>query len=140
MPVRLDYDPDGKRPLVPIIYAEIVTMVGNYRNAVTGTDGIKSCWVSANELMALISQNKASGVRIYYGRHPEDGKPYAGKHNVILVSTYDNVTPQDPTTENSIDLLNYTPQTGPVNTVSYSGEGGDAIPLCPPRCPTSSHL
>lgn len=139
MPVKLDFDPDGSAPLLPIIYAEIVTMVKNYHDTPGLADDTKSCWVSVNELMELISANKANGIRIYYGRHNPTDKLYPGRHNVILVSTFDAENPQNPTSETSVDQLNYTAP-ALINSVSYSGQGGDAIPLCPPRCPPGAQL
>jgi len=143
MPVKLNFDPDNSHPLIPVVYEEITRMVGYYRATMPATDNTKSCWVSLNEIMALITDNKANGIRIYYGRHDNNDPnypDYSGRHNVILVSTYDAVSPINPTTQNSIDLLNYDATKGPVASVSYSGLGGDAIPLCPPRCPISSVL
>ena len=65
---------------------------------------------------------------------------YLGLHNVILVATVDSVNPDNPTIENSVDQLKVVAQTEQANTMqpppgTYSGSGGDLIPLCPPNCP-----
>ena len=105
---------------------------------------VQSAWVSKNELLALLDDNKANGLRIYYGCHNKSTSAdpradYLGLHNVILVSTIDSVSPDKPTTENSVDQLideansekaDSAPPPGP-----YGGHGGDLIPLCPPNCP-----
>jgi hypothetical protein len=137
MPVKLDAHPGGKMGAQPIVYADIVTLIKNYKDNMPATPqpDATSAWVSIYELFSLISDNAANGIRIYYGRHdPKDAK-YPNEHGVVLVATRDTVNPQAPTTGNSVDLLNYTAANGPVNSVSYSGDGDDAIPLCPPNCP-----
>jgi hypothetical protein len=106
---------------------------------------VQSAWVSKKELLALLEDNKANGLRIHYGCHHEsthkDPKlDYHGLHNVILVATLDSVHPDNPTMKNSVDQLkdeateeqskNLLQTTG-----VYAGKGGDLIPLCPPNCP-----
>jgi len=105
---------------------------------------VQSAWVSKNELLALLEDNKANGLRIHYGCHNESTSKdpradYLGLHNVILVATIDSVNPDNPTTENSVDQLDVT-KTEQANAMlpppgSYGGSGGDLIPLCPPNCP-----
>jgi hypothetical protein len=139
MPVKLDAIPG----LVPVIYNDIKTMVNYYRNGLpdlaNGDSDATSAWVSVSEILNLIADNNANGIRIYYGRHDINGTVYPGKHNVILVATRDVVEPSKPIPEQSDDLLNFDATAGPVNSVSvsydYDGMGDDQIPLCPPRCP-----
>ncbi len=140
MPVKLDAEIEGKTGVLPIIYTEIKTMVDHYHNTLGRKDDTKSGWVSVNELMALISDNKANGIRIYYGRHDDNDPLHKGRHNIILVSTFDATNPQNPTSQTSVNLLNYTAAAGPTNSVTYTGLGGDAIPLCPPACPPGPDL
>jgi hypothetical protein len=138
MPVKLDFEPDGVHHVVPIVFSDILTMVQYYRS--TLPNETKSAWVSASEVLKLLADNNGNGIRIYYGRHAQNSPIYANQHNVILVATRDTVNPDNPACENSDDLLNYsaTPEK-PANSVvvsyNYSGNGDDAIPLCPPRCP-----
>jgi hypothetical protein len=106
---------------------------------------VQSAWVSKKELLALLEDNKANGLRIHYGCHHEsthkDPKmDYHGLHNVILVATLDSVNPDNPTMQNSVDQLkDATKDEHPKNmlqtTGDYAGKGGDLIPLCPPNCP-----
>lgn len=119
----------------PIGYKEIEKMIQDYE------DGIKndttSAWVSIYDLLALISDNKANGIRLYFGRHSKDDTKYPGQHNVIFVATRDEKDFQHPTTQNSFDLLDRN-KVELTERESYEGQGGDAIPLCKPNCPTSS--
>ncbi|MEO7216306.1 hypothetical protein [Mucilaginibacter sp.] len=141
MPVKLN-ETGTLAPLDPIPLQEIQALRANYATApyVLNT---RSGWVSVYELMALISDNKANGVRIYFGRHPKNSStyssPYPEQNTVILVATLDSKNPANPTTFDSVDLLNAFEANGPVNSVSYTsgyqGMGGDMIPLCPPNCP-----
>lgn len=106
---------------------------------------VQSAWVSKKELLALLEDNKANGLRIHYGCHHEsthkDPKmDYHGLHNVILVATLDSVNPDNPTMKNSVDQLkDATKDEHPKHmlqtTGDYAGKGGDLIPLCPPNCP-----
>lgn len=96
-----------------------------------------SAWVSRRELEAILNDNKANGLRIYYGCHHESTnsdpqKDLHGLHNVILVATKDDIDPENPTLQNSKDQLK---EGEPLSTSDYSGSGGDALPLCPPVCP-----
>jgi hypothetical protein len=138
MPVRLDEN-FGMPPLKPIVPAKIKEMTDRYR-AGSGDDDTKSCWVKVSEVQQLIADNPgANGIRLYYGRHADnDGADFNKRHNIILVTTRDTTTPDNPTSENSVDLLNPDVAIGPVNsiTVTFAGMGGDVIPLCPPHCPT----
>jgi hypothetical protein len=106
----------------------------------------QSAWVSKKELLELLEHNNANGLRIHYGCHHESthSDPNAdchGLHNVILVATVDSVNPDNPTPGNSVDQLSdgNSSNTSAVtiaveNTDSYGGNGGDALPLCPPNC------
>ncbi|MEP6950663.1 MAG: hypothetical protein ABI863_15365 [Ginsengibacter sp.] len=106
---------------------------------------VESAWISKKELLALLEDNKANGLRIHYGCHHEsthkDPKlDYHGLHNVILVATLDSVNPDNPTMQNSVDQLKDTakdehPMSTLQTTGAYTGKGGDLIPLCPPNCP-----
>jgi hypothetical protein len=112
----------------------------------------RSAWVSRKELEALLDDNNANGMRIYYGIHhdhtpsTEINSPWNnyGRHNVILVATIDNVDSKNPTTENSKDQLKQSPNIELANSVITSGEyegmGDDQLPLCPPRCPDEEPL
>ena len=108
---------------------------------------VQSAWVSKKELLALLEDNNANGLRIHYGCHHEsthkDPKAdYRGLHNVILVATIDSVNPDNPTTENSVDQLKEAKNPEDANSItsttsisgSYSGNAGDLVPLCPPQC------
>ena len=102
----------------------------------------QSAWVSKKELLALLEDNNANGLRIHYGCHHEsthkDPKAdYLGLHNVILVATIDSVNPDNPTTENSVDQLKDAgdaKDAGGVIFGGYAGTAGDLLPLCPPEC------
>jgi hypothetical protein len=104
-----------------------------------------SAWVSRKELEALLDDNKANGMRIYFGIHPDtrgDLNPdqdLYGRHNVILVATIDSVSPENPTTENSVNQLKESTDPSEANSIITSGEyegmGADYLSLCPPRCP-----
>ena len=106
---------------------------------------VQSAWVSKKELLALLEDNKANGLRIHYGCHHENThedprQDYHGLHNVILVATVDSVNPDNPTLKNSVDQLKNTakdeqPKSAAQIAGSYKGKGGDLIPLCPPNCP-----
>jgi hypothetical protein len=96
-----------------------------------------SAWVSRKDLEALLHDNKANGLRIYYGCHHESTnsdpqKDLHGLHNVILVATKDDVDPENPTLQNSKDQLK---EGQPISSADYTGSGGDTLPLCPPNCP-----
>ena len=105
---------------------------------------VQSAWISKNELLALLEDNNANGLRIHYGCHHESThkdprKDYHGLHNIILVATVDAVNPEKPTLKNSVDQL--ADATGKQSKAlaktagAYTGKGGDLIPLCPPNCP-----
>jgi hypothetical protein len=119
----------------PIGYKEIERMIGDYQDGIS--NDTTSAWVSIYDLMALISDNKANGIRLYFGRHPKDDAQYPGRHNVIFVATRDTTDFENPTTQNSVDLLNKD-KVEVTERESFEGQGGDAIPLCKPNCPTSS--
>lgn len=140
MPIKLDADIDGSHPLVPIVLSEIKKMTTRYRKTMPAGD-TKSAWVSQDEIEALLAQNNGSnGIRIYYGRHaPDHPTPeFRNMHNIILVATKGpNVAGAPLSSENSVDQLNDAVANGPVNSVivDFTGDGDDAIPLCPPHCP-----
>jgi|GEM_PF-6127956 len=147
MPIKLDYNPDGTFPAVPIVYEEILRMTKLYKAGLPADfDDARSAWVSVDELKALINDNEgANGIRIYYGRYEKDSDIYQGQHNVILVATKDSETPDHPTPAKSDDQLNYDKHKGDVNSISYTsgsytGMGDDTIPLCPPRCPPKTSI
>ena len=102
---------------------------------------VNFAWITRKELEALLNDNNADGLRIYYGCHHESTdtdprKDFLGLHNVILVATKDSVEPGNPTLRNSIDQLNEdAPGAKAPPPQNYTGSGGDAIPLCPPACP-----
>jgi hypothetical protein len=145
MPVKLDAHLPGHIDEQPIVYTAIKALIGNYTTNLptlpNGDADATSGWVSVSELLSLIADNNANGIRIYYSRHPSNDANYPYHHGIVLVSTFDSVNPQAPTTYNSTDLLNIDTESGPVNSVSFSGDGAytgdgdDAIPLCPPACP-----
>jgi hypothetical protein len=99
----------------------------------------KSLWVSKKELLALLEDNNANGLRIHFGCHHESThedtkKDMQGLHTIILVATIDSVNPDNPTTQNSVDQLNdnlVKPKSG---IGLYAGGGGDNLPICPPTC------
>lgn len=147
MPIKLDaQDPDQPNDQ-PIVLSEIKKMTDKYRSDLKPNEA-KSAWVSTAEVLKLIADNNGNGIRIYYGRHADNDPTYPGKHNMILVATRDSVHPEKPTSENSKDLLNQYAESGLVNSIianlpikvldtdgDYTGDGDDAIPLCPPHCP-----
>ncbi len=99
----------------------------------------KSAWVSKKELLALLEDNKANGLRIHFGCHHESThedpkKDMVGLHTVIFVATVDSVNPDNPTTENSVDQLKDMMSKTESESGTYTGSGGDSVPLCPPNC------
>ena len=144
----------------PISTAAIMNMKDEYENTLRklSTESLKqrfpdrpwieevqSAWVSKTELLALLEDNNANGLRIHYGCHNEStsqdpAADYLGLHNVILVATIDSVNPDNPTTENSVDQLQDAAGAQRAGIMSltpgsYGGSGGDLISLCPPNCP-----
>ena len=109
---------------------------------------VSSTWVSRKELDALLTANKANGLRIYYGCHPtstshDTRKDCLGLHNLIFVATIDVVNPDNPKTETSDDQLRDDEAPARYTSVgmyssdgdSYEGMAGEFTPLCPPNCP-----
>jgi hypothetical protein len=142
MPIKLNEGTETGA--APIILPEIKKMLEHYRKTMRIND-TKSGWISADEIKALLADNKGTGIRIYFGRHPSDSKENPDKQNIILVATQSSDPGAVPTYLNSIDQLNeYETETEPANSVSYDGEytgtGDDAIPLCPQNCPTDDTL
>jgi hypothetical protein len=137
IPEKSSKAPNHTRPVTP---KEINRLVKNYKDTMADDD-TRSAWFSIYELMALISDNKGNGVRIYYGRHDKDHKLYPKRHNVILVATRDADNPENPSSENSHDLLDPNVNGVGANPASYKGMGLDMGPLCPPRCvPPGSNI
>jgi len=136
MPVKLDFGPEGQQGGEPIIKTQIQKMIKRYEDKTLTCDTV-SAWVSVSEVLQLIADNNANGIRIYYGRHDENDLPdFANRHNVILVATRDSTNPEKPTFKNSDDLLNDEPLKGSINSVSgtFASVGDDTIPLCKPNC------
>ncbi|TFF33373.1 hypothetical protein [Mucilaginibacter psychrotolerans] len=115
----------------PIDYTDIERLKSNYQtkppifNTVSG-------WISIYELMALISDNKANGVRFYLSRHDEDDPTYPDQNTVVFVATLDSTNPGNPSTKYSKDLIDV--KASVASDGSYTGMGSDMIPLCPPNC------
>ena len=143
MPTKLNAQFGSEIPAHPVLPGKIKEMTERYRTTCSKGDA-RSCWVSMSEVLQLIADNGANGIRIYYGRHGDnDGTEFKNKHNVILVATHDSVTPTKPTSENSADLLNAVETDAhPANSVivSFEGMGDDVIPLCPPHCPKTMSI
>ena len=115
----------------PISKREMNQLIKNYKKSMT-FDDTQSVWFSVAGLMALIKHNNANGIRIYYGRHNEDDKTYPGRHNVILVATRDSKDPENPSAENSKNLLNNSDKIN--KDKPYKGQPLNFGALCPPRC------
>ena len=103
-----------------------------------------SCiWVSVSELIQLITDNGANGIRVYFGQHTKGSsakKPdFEGLITTIFVATRDNVNPASPTYDNSEDLLNESDDETKANSVTiagpFLGQADDRVPICNPRCP-----
>lgn len=110
---------------------------------------VSSTWLSRKELDALLTANKANGLRIYYGchfqnTHADPRLDCMGLHNLIFVATLDTVNPDNPSTETSDDQL-YDEGHRPAIITSlafnspdgdeYEGMAGEFTVLCPPNCP-----
>ncbi len=101
--------------------------------------------ISRSEIEQLLNDNKGDGIRIYYGCHKnstmgEAGVEYQGLHNVILVATQ---SIEGQPGYMSHDLLKESKNAEEANSVvatltGYDGVGDDLVPLCPPRCATST--
>ncbi len=106
-----------------------------------------SCiWVSVTELMQLITDNGANGIRVYFGQHTPHSEPtgeseYLDLITTIFVATRDNVHPSAPKYDNSEDLL-YESDDERANTIVVAGPFGgqalDKVPICNPTCPTKA--
>jgi hypothetical protein len=139
-------------PLQPIPYAQFKIMTDAWEAGLwqvsnpllqkkfparAGIQEAKSGWVSKADLLKLLEDNGANGLRFYYGTHVASTLPgtapfeYQGLHNFILVATVDSVNPTNPGFENSVDQLD---KTATASSGSFKGMGGDIIPLCPPAC------
>lgn len=100
---------------------------------------VSCAWISVAELNQLIADNKADGIRIYFGQHTASSLPtgkndYEDLISVIFVATQEKVTPANPSSLTSqdqlIDDLNSVTITGP-----FEGQGADKVPVCDPDCP-----
>ena len=164
MPVKLITAGEDGHPLTPTPKEQMIKMIKEYRETFhaessrrlrerfpdrTFPDGslfcdAKSAWVSRSEIEQLLTDNKgADGMRIYYGCHKEStlneaGMEYQGMHNIILVATK-SVWGQEGF--DCVDMLKESNKHEEANSIiingitGYEGEGGDMVPLCPPRCP-----
>jgi hypothetical protein len=147
MPLSLDQEPKKAAPMVPVVFSEIKKMTDKYRRENPGDT--RSAWVSVAEVSALIADNNANGIRIYFGRHADDAPESPGKLNVTLVATRDVKNPTSPGPATSKSLLDETAKppakaSSVITLVQYmypNGDfenmGDDAIPLCPDHCPDS---
>lgn len=160
MPIKLIAREEGKFLAEPTPKEVIDKMIEEYEKELRGPstarlrrkyphrpdiEETKSAWVSRKEIDALLNDNHGNGIRIYFGIHYKSTNPngngveYEGQHNLILVATRDDVNPNDPTTENSRDLLAESLNPEEANSVifndDYTNMGSDLLPLCPPKCP-----
>lgn len=119
---------------IPIDVLEMQALVKRHRTQYPNEP--ISGWVSVNEILNLISNNDANGVRIYFGRHDKNDKDYPDMLTVFLVATHD--TSSAPTLENSIDVVSTTASSA--GATFYVGLGDDRIPLCPPKCSVTSSI
>lgn len=122
---------DDSKPVSP---GEFQQMKAHYKETNTSGDDTESTWFSADSIMALIRDNQANGVRIYYGRYDNDHPLYPGRHNVILVATHDANNPEKPVAETSYDLLGDGTEATDDSNDPYYKCGLDHGALCPPRC------
>ncbi len=138
MPVLVTTLPIKGKPEAPVTMDQIKKMHDNYVSGLIHTpfpNDATSAWISLNEVLALMSDNKgATGIRIYYGRYLPgtviNGKDYSNLHGVILVATKHTDIKEDPTIDNSNDML--TPNVNYVSYSVYGGQGDDNIPTKPP--------
>lgn len=92
MPIKLNSQPKGVHGAQPIVFEAIKLMTDNYRKSAVPGDPI-SAWISREEINALLDQNEGDGIRIYFGRYPDDipkieGRTkIGGRLTVILVAT-----------------------------------------------------
>lgn len=113
----------------PVTQSELQTLTANYL-ANIGNNKTQSVWFSASDIMSLIQQNSANGLRIYFGKYASNDPTYPNQLTVILLATNDVVNPQNPTTENSADIIgSNAPSLG-----SFANVGIEGDILCPPRC------
>lgn len=143
MPIKLDYQPAGLITAKPIVFEAIKSMTDHYRKSAAPGD-TKSAWISREEVNVLLDQNEADGIRIYFGRYPDDIPEVGGRLTVILVATKLAEPHNDPETDarRSRSLLNEKKEANSVSATlyvkvngDYEGMGADAIPLCPYHCP-----
>ncbi len=118
----------------PISKAVVVRMIQNYRKSKLTDNDTQSLWFGIKELMSLIHDNKANGVRLYYGCHDDDDPVYPGKNTIIVVATHDSKNPGAPCCEDSFDLLAPATVAAPPATHPYTGMALEYAALCPPRC------
>ena len=113
----------------PVTYSEFLTLINNYQKGIALND-TKSVWFSTEAIQALISQNKANGIRVYFARLDATDPQYPDQDTVLIVATTDQTDPQNPTAENSKDIFDMQKQT----TTDYQGSAAGGGTLCPPRC------
>jgi hypothetical protein len=106
-----------------------------------------SCaWISVEELLKLIVQNRATGIRIYFGQHTKSSTPltnekeYEDLLSVIFVATRNPSNPDVEASLNDQDQLKESDIDDETSSViltgQYEGNGADKIPICNPECPT----
>lgn len=127
--MAIELDEPGVTPMMdPITLQRFRKLQQNYQTLDPSNKTI-SGWVSLIELMKLVSDNNANGVRIYFGRYEDGEQPYPGQNTVMLVATRGKA---DPTTADSVDVLD---EHATILLGNFTGLPGDVIPLCPPACP-----
>ena len=108
-----------------------------------------SIWISVNELIQLITDNRANGIRIYFGQHNQSSLPsgkeeYEDLLTAIFVATRDTTNFENPTYQNSEDQLNEDSDPEKANSFSvagpFEGQGADKVPICNPSCPTGKMM
>ncbi|QEC67875.1 hypothetical protein FRZ67_11405 [Panacibacter ginsenosidivorans] len=97
-----EWEKEPNRNIVP--FAELQKLTANYRETVCQTE-TQHIWFSVEDIMTLIKDNKANGIKIYLGRYDNDHPYYAGHLTVALVATRDEMTPDKPTQRHSVDML-----------------------------------
>lgn len=107
-----------------------------------------STWVSKEDLMRLLDENKGDGIRFYFGCHSRStaallGEEYLGMLALCMVATKSSELRKG---GEGIDQLREMPENAEsiesksdtftkASLGSFEGNGGDMTTLCPPRCP-----